>query len=212
MSPNKHSILLVDDHPIVGASTQSLLEGQDHLEVIGVKYSAEALFEFLENQNQPDLLILDVSLPDIDGFEICKRLRQQRTTMKVIIYTMHNIPRFIEHFYENGANGFVLKSGEFGDLIDAVNDVIAGKRSFPGREDTELSEGDASTEENQLQITDQERHLIKLLDQNHSTLEIERQLQLSKTEIFALRKGLLFKINVANTQTLIQKAKEYKWI
>lgn len=211
MTTQRHSILLVDDHPIVGASTQSLLEGQDHLEVIGVKYSAEDLFEFLHKEGQPDLLILDVSLPDIDGFEICKRLREQRTTMKVIIYTMHNIPRFIDHFYENGANGFVLKSGEFGDLIDAVNQVINGNRYFPGKE-SELSEGDARTEENQIQITEQERKLIELLDQNYSTLEIERQLQLSKTEIFSLRKGLLFKMNVANTQTLIQKAKQFKWI
>mgnify|MGYP001036878787 CR=1 FL=1 len=211
MSSNKHSVLLVDDHPIVAASTRSLLEGENHLEVVGVKYSAEELFSFL-SEREPDLLILDVSLPDIDGFEICKRLKQQNTCMKVIIYTMHNIPRFNQYFYENGANGFVLKSGEFGDLIDAINQVIKGNRYFPGRDTLDLSEGDAQTEENQIQITDQERQLIILLEKNYSTLEIERQLKLSKTEIFSLRKSLLFKVNVSNTQNLIRKAKYFKWI
>lgn len=205
-----HKILLVDDHPIVGASTKSVLEVEDNIEVIGVVYSAKELFAFLEKR-LPDILILDVSLPDIDGFEIFKRLKKTNHNMDVIIYTMHNIPRFIEYFYDSGAKGFVLKSGEFGELIHAISTVVNGQRYFPTKEIQETGLDEAS-EENQIQLTELEKKLIIHLDKNYSTLEIERRLSITKAEIFSLRKSLLFKTNVSNTQKLIEKAKMNKWI
>lgn len=205
-----HKILLVDDHPIVGASTKSVLEVEQNIDVIGVVYSAEELFKFLES-NTPDILILDVSLPDIDGFEICKRLKKAQLNIDVIIYTMHNIPRFIEYFYDSGAKGFVLKSGEFGELVHAISTVVNGERYFPSKEISE-NDLDEASEENQIQLTEIEKKLILHLDKKYSTLEIERSLSISKAEIFSLRKGLLFKTNASNTQQLIEKAKINKWI
>ncbi|GGH69378.1 DNA-binding response regulator [Phaeocystidibacter marisrubri] len=189
---------------------KAIVEMDGSFDILAVCSSSEELFTTLEEVT-PDIIVLDISLPDVDGFDIFARLRTFHPQVKTIIYTMHRVRRYMDHFHQNGANGYVLKSGELGELVDALKQVYNGERYFP-ESVTGIKHVDDDYEDNQIQLTETEKLTLRALNINRSNKEIAETLDVSINEVIDIRKSLLFKSNAVNTRELLEYAKRKKWI
>lgn len=115
-------ILLVDDHPIVRQGLKTILEGHSGWEVIGeASDGAEAVEK--AGRLQPDVIVLDVTMPTMNGLEACRLLRKQVPQLEILFVTQHDSPHMMREALEAGARGYVVKSNAARDLLEAVEAV-----------------------------------------------------------------------------------------
>jgi DNA-binding NarL/FixJ family response regulator len=130
-------ILLVDDHPIVRQGLRTLLEGHSDWEVIGEASDGAEAVEKAKNLS-PDVMVLDVTMPRMNGLEACRLLRRQSPALEILFVTQHDSPQMMREALEAGARGYVVKSNAARDLLAAVEAVSQHRvftalngRSFP---------------------------------------------------------------------------------
>jgi DNA-binding NarL/FixJ family response regulator len=121
-------ILLVDDHPIVRQGLKTLLEGHSGWEVIGEAADGAEAVEKAKNLS-PDVMVLDVTMPRMNGLEACRMLRQQCPGLEILFVTQHDSPQMMREALEAGARGYVVKSNAARDLLAAV-DAVSQHRVF----------------------------------------------------------------------------------
>lgn len=121
-------ILLVDDHPIVRQGLKTLLEGHSGWEVIGEASDGAEAVEKAKDLN-PDVMVLDVTMPRMNGLEACRLLRQQCPGLEILFVTQHDSPQMMREALEAGARGYVVKSNAARDLLAAV-DAVSQHRVF----------------------------------------------------------------------------------
>ena len=121
-------ILLVDDHPIVRQGLKTLLEGHSGWEVIGEASDGAEAVEKAKDLN-PDVMVLDVTMPRMNGLEACRLLRQECPGLEVLFVTQHDSPQMMREALEAGARGYVVKSNAARDLLAAV-DAVSQHRVF----------------------------------------------------------------------------------
>jgi DNA-binding NarL/FixJ family response regulator len=119
-------ILLVDDHPIVRQGLKTLLEGRKGWEVIGEASDGVEAVEKAKNLN-PDVMVLDVTMPRMNGLEACRVLRKQAPALEILFVTQHDSPQMMTEALEAGARGYVVKSNAARDLLEAVEAVSQHK-------------------------------------------------------------------------------------
>jgi two-component system, NarL family, response regulator DegU len=120
------TVVLIDDHPIVRAGMRAILNCADDISVVGEGGSSrEALH--LVSELSPDVLVLDIGLPDSNGNEVVSRLKETKSKTSILILTAHNDPQIIFNLLENGATGYVLKDEALETLANAVRAAAAGK-------------------------------------------------------------------------------------
>ena len=125
MTMNRLRVLLADDHPAMLAQVESLLK--DEFDVIGKVADGQALLEAAA-ELQPSVMIVDISMPIVDGIEAVRRLRAGGNTAKIVFLTVHEDADFANAALEAGGDGYVVKSRLATDLIDAIRDAIAGRQ------------------------------------------------------------------------------------
>ena len=121
-------ILLVDDHPIVRQGLKTLLEGHSGWEVIGEAADGAEAVEKAKNLS-PDVMVLDVTMPRMNGLEACRLLRQECPGLEILFVTQHDSPQMMREALEAGARGYVVKSNAARDLLAAV-DAVSQHRVF----------------------------------------------------------------------------------
>ncbi|MBC7935338.1 MAG: response regulator transcription factor [Rhizobacter sp.] len=119
-------ILIIDDHPLVMDGVATMVKGVDYLEVMGPCKSGAAALDFL-SANEPEIILLDISLLDIDVLELCSQIRKTNTSVKIIGLTSTNQAGIITQFLAKGGNGYLLKNMEREELIDATDEVMNDK-------------------------------------------------------------------------------------
>ena len=115
-------ILLVDDHPIVRQGLKTLLEGHSGWEVIGEAADGAEAVEKAKDLS-PDVMVLDVTMPRMNGLEACRLLRQECPGLEILFVTQHDSPQMMREALEAGARGYVVKSNAARDLLAAVDEV-----------------------------------------------------------------------------------------
>ena len=119
-------VLLTDDHAVVRSGVRRLLEQHDGIEVVAEAESGEQAYQ-LFGEYLPDVLVMDMSMPGMGGLEALRRIIARHSNAKVIIFSMHENATFATQALTSGAVGYVAKSGEADDLVNAVRDVAVGK-------------------------------------------------------------------------------------
>jgi DNA-binding NarL/FixJ family response regulator len=121
-------ILLADDHPIVRQGLKTLLEGQPGWQIVGeASDGLEALHK--ADSLQPDVMVLDVTMPKLNGLETCRLLRQKAPGLEILFVTQHDSPHMMREALEAGARGYVVKSNAARDLLEAVK-AVSEHRAF----------------------------------------------------------------------------------
>ncbi len=196
------TVLLVDDHTILRQGVASLLRSAPDLNVIAeARTGAEAVQRATDLQ--PDLIVMDMSLPDIDGIEAGRRIRQAGCASEIIFLTMHNDPGLVEAAFEIGARGYLLKDDTMDDLLYAVRAVLRGERFTSVSLTTGETRGarPSSTE-----LSRREREVVSLIAAGLTSKEIASRLSISVKTVETHRARIMQKLGVRKSADVIRYA------
>lgn len=197
----KANVFIVDDHYMVIEGIRSLLQNEKGIEWMGHATNAASCLGFLKQQ-QPDVILMDVNLPDMSGTDLCKQVKQLYPSVFVLGLSTFNQQPVIRNMMENGASGYVLKNATKEELMAAILAVLSGKTYFSMEAALSLKEPD-----NKLPlITRREKEVLLMIAEGFTNAEIAEKLFISIPTVNTHRKSLIEKFNVNNTATLISKA------
>ncbi|MDZ7650962.1 MAG: response regulator transcription factor [Cytophagales bacterium] len=206
---NPTTILVIDDHPLVADGIKTMLKESEDLKIIGVCKTAKEALSFLMEQT-PDIILLDISLPDMDGLQLCEVIRKKNKESKIIGLTSTNEAGIITGLLQRGGNGYLLKNMEREDLIEAIATVTTGKIYLSKAANERVLEQFhrlGSTETNPV-LTRREKEILKLLSDGLNGPEIAENLFLSPLTVETHRKNLLRKFNAHSVQLLLKIARD----
>lgn len=223
------SIVLVDDHAIVRDGIKYLLEEDDKLSIIGEGSNGLEAIELVKTL-QPDLLIIDVRMPEMNGIEALKIINSQPTTTKSIVLSMHDSEEYILESIDAKAMGYLLKDASKAEVLKAIHTVYQGEKYFSGDisniivnnllkksspQITNPKETPIPTEEkstNTYNLTKKEIEILQFVLLGKTNKEISEELNKSKRTIETHRFNLMKKMDVKNLIELSSKAKEQGFI
>ncbi len=217
-------IVLADDHSLVRDGIRALLEEDDNYMVIGeVSNGKEAVQMVLDKK--PDLLIIDIRMPEMNGIEAVEELKKHSSATKCIILSMHDSEEYILKSVNAGASGYLLKDTGKSEFLKAISTVEQGGKYFSGDisnvlVNNLLSQGQTKQESkpktkngsNSFGITSKELQILELVLSGLTNKQISEKLQKSKRTIETHRFNLMRKMGVNNLMDLARKAQEYKLI
>jgi len=216
-------ILLADDHAIVRDGIKYLLEDEGDIEVVGEASNGLEALELVE-KTQPDLLIIDVRMPEMNGIEAVKILNQKPTNTKAIVLSMHDSEEYILKAIEAKAMGYLLKDADKSEVLKAIHTVYNGEKYFSGDisnvivnnllknsvgSRTLISASEEISNHNKLNLTKKEIEILNLILLGKTNKEISIELNNSKRTIETHRFNLMKKMNVKNLMELAAKAAQY---
>lgn len=195
-SKGKIDIVVVDDHKMFLDGMISVLSGQENFTILFVENSArEALVKL--NDQKPDIIITDISMPEMNGIEFIKIVRKNYPEIKILVLSMFDNLQSIENI-----DGYLLKETDTEELIAAINSIVLeDKKYFSGQKhkmDEDAWKGSV--------LTQREKQIIQLIAEEHTTGTMASTLNLSKGTIETHRKNIFFKLQVRNIAGLMKKA------
>jgi DNA-binding NarL/FixJ family response regulator len=202
----KITILLVDDHRLIRDSWSFILNSDPRFEVVGETSSGEEAIE-LSKSKRPDIVLMDVNMTPLNGFDATKQIRKFSPGSKVIGVSMHSMPAYAKRMLQLGAMGYVTKNSSKDEMMTAIIEVNSGRKYIC--EDVknilaqqELEEGSpATTDMNNL--SRRELDIIQLIKEGLSSKEIALQLDISLKTVEVHRYNILKKLNLKNTAALV---------
>ena len=206
--PAPTRVLLADDHNLVRAGVRKILEAHSGFEVVGEVGDGESALRALE-QLPADVLVLDLTMPGMDGFEVLARAKQIRPSVRVLVLTMHASSEYVARAVREGADGYLLKDSAVQELVEAIEAVIAGRAYYSPPVQQELSQllRAGSTLGRPLDLlTDRERDVLRLVVRGLSTKEIAARLDISPRTVDTHRANLMRKLGLRSVALLTQFA------
>jgi DNA-binding NarL/FixJ family response regulator len=207
-------IMIIDDHPLVADGIQMMLKDVDYLSIVTTVKSGGTALQFLNN-NEPEIILLDISLPDMDGLQLCTLIRQKNKYSKIIGLTSANDASIITQLLHRGANGYLLKNMERNELLEAIDKVLEGKIFLSRAANEKVLEQFTSVStalDSMPALTRREKEVLSLLNEGLNGPQIAEKLFISSFTVETHRKNLLQKFNVNSTQQLLRTAREKKLI
>ena len=125
-SSTKYNILLVDDYPPIRHILKKIIEANPDLQVVGELHDGLDLLDFLK-RSRAQLVVLDISMPFVDGFEATRRIKQDYPNVKILILSIHNYQEYVDHALSIGAEGYLLKEEVDDELLPAISSLRQGK-------------------------------------------------------------------------------------
>ena len=195
-------IFIVDDHYMVVEGIRSLLQHEADIEWMGHAMNAASCMAFLQQQ-RPDVILMDINLPDKSGIDLCKEVKEKYPGVFIIGLSTFNQQSFIQKMMENGASGYILKNATLDELVEAVDSVVKGKIFLSNETAATLRKPDQSSVP---VITSREKEVLGLVAEGLTNNEIAQQLFISPTTVETHRKSLLNKFGAKNTASLVRMA------
>ena len=203
----KVGIFVVDDHYMVIEGIRSLLQNEKTLDWMGHATNAESCLSFLK-LHEPDVIFMDVNLPDKSGIDLCKEVKQLYPSIAILGLSTFNQQAIIKNMMDNGALGYVLKNATKEELLEAINSVSKGKVYYS----LEVLSALRKPVPSQLLITRREKEVLLLIAEGLTNAEISAKLFISIPTVNTHRKSLLEKFDAKNTAMLISKATKLELI
>jgi len=202
-------VLLADDHSLMREGLRSLFDGCDDMAVIATAANGRTAVA-LALKHKPEVIIMDVSMPDLNGIEATTQILRKLPGAKIIALSIHRDPRFVAGMYKAGAMGYVLKDNVFKELLRAVKMVVAGQRYIcPDLTDVvvaSLANPDGSTATPLGTLTPRERQTLQLLAEGNTMKRISQHLGVSVKTIETYRQSIGHKLGVHSLVQLIKLA------
>lgn len=198
-------VYIVDDHKLVCEGLTDLINQSGQAHVSYTFNTLKACWQAL-GQRRPDVLLLDLSMPDGDGIDFCHQIIKDYPKIKVIALTIHDEYSMIQRMMDCGAHGYVLKSSSSEELLDAINSVWQGRQYVSQLVTDILREGQAKT----IVLSEVEKNILRFICDGMTNPQIADQLRLSTETINWYRKRLLAKFEVKNSVGLVRKVLEQK--
>lgn len=195
-------LFIVDDHYMVIEGIRALLQQEAGVEWMGHATNGESCLAFLRGR-QPDVLFMDISLPDQSGIDLCKKVKELYPNIFILGLSTFNQQSFIQKMMDNGASGYLLKNAGRTELMAAIATVMRGKTYFSHEAATALSQ---QPKQDVPLLTRRELEVLALIAAGMTNNEIASKLFIAATTVETHRKSLLAKFAAKNTATLVRTA------
>lgn len=196
-------ILIVEDHPIVSESLERIIAAAG-LDVECTAASTAARGLACLNNKAYDLILLDINLPDMSGIEFCASARNRYPDLKILAITTVAQRHVVEKMLDQGADGFILKTSDTGDITEGIRQVLNGRTIYLGKGVKELIRGVNTDNPDLPLITRRESEILKLIADGLTNQEIADRLFISTFTVDSHRKNLLLKFHARNTASLVK--------
>jgi two-component system response regulator NreC len=211
--PPSIRVLLADDHPLILYGMERILNMEKNFKVVCLAHDGCETVLGIE-KHQPDIALVDIMMPQLNGFEVVSKLRMAHNNTKVIFLSMHDHPEFISQAIELKANGYLLKDDSPEHIINAIHTVMNGATFYSPNIASNLVKKILVTRDTVAKKSDipilslRERQVLRLISQGYTNAEIGEQLHLSKRTIETHRKRIMERMQTRNTVLLLKKAAE----
>ncbi len=205
-----YTIILADDHAMLREGIRKIIERIEDARISGEANDGLELLELLK-KSSPNLIILDISMPNLRGLEAIREIRKTYPKVKILVLTMHKKKEFLRQALRDGADGFLLKEDAGSELIRAVQTVRKGGKYLSPLL-TNVLTSLAVEEENPEVLTMREREVLKLLAEGKRTKEIAAALYISPHTVRRHRSNIMEKLNIKNLADLVKYAISQSYI
>ncbi|MBF0328785.1 MAG: response regulator transcription factor [Nitrospirae bacterium] len=207
----KISIVLVEDHSIVRQGVRALLEREPGFVIVG---EAENGLQAVDEARKlcPDILVLDIEMPDINGIEVTRRVREFSKSIRIIILSMYENEAYVVEAFKKGANGYVLKGSSGSILVQAVHEVLAGHQYLGPPLTTEMLNlymnraVDSSANDPFASLTAREREVLHMAARGFSSSKIAKMLSISTRTVEVHRSNMMRKLSIHSKTELVMFA------
>lgn len=204
-------VLIADDHIIVRSGLRLLLETEPDIDVVGEASEGREALNLVE-KHLPDVVLMDIAMPGMDGLEATRRIKASWPQIQVLVLTMHRSDEYFFEMLKAGASGYILKGAETSDLIHAVRVVGRGEVFlYPAMAKKlvkdylnfiQWGEGTGTS------LSVREKEILRLIGEGCSTKEIAEKLVISPSTVHSHRSNLMTKLGLSNRRELIQYARQ----
>jgi two-component system response regulator NreC len=216
MLTKKIRVILIDDHSIVRAGLKLLLRDDPDIEVVGDAANGRdgiRLFERISRGEMPggpiDVVVTDLSMPDIGGMEVIRQVRRLRPEVRILILSMHSDDEYIQALFDLGADGYLLKQAAPNELAEAIHTIARGEMALSPSITRRLMTKMHNQRNNQkvaMLLSERERQVLNLMATGITSKELAHELGLSTKTVENHRSRILSKLGVANTAAAINVA------
>jgi DNA-binding NarL/FixJ family response regulator len=214
-------LILADDHAVVRAGTRQLLERQPDFNIVGEASDGEEAVR-LAHELQPDVMVMDVRMPKLSGVEATRRIKEECPEVRVLVLTAHDDDEYVFALLQAGANGYLLKTAEFDELVRAIHTVAAGQSALApevaGKVVARFTSGQslpdvlASTQDQYDGLTERELSILKLVGKGLSNKQIGKELFISDRTVQAHLSNIFSKLGVSSRTEAVMHAVRKNWI
>ncbi len=201
-------VVLADDHAIVRHGLSRAFQQEKDLEVVGQAQDGLSLVK-LVGELSPDVVVMDISMPELNGIEATRRITTAHPNVKVIGLSMHSSDKYVREMFKAGACGYLLKDCPFEELVEAIRIVVRGKTYIsPSIGDTIIKDylSKPGQESAYSILSAREREVLQLLAEGHTTKQAGQQLGISPKTVEVHRTNIMEKLNIDNIAQLTKYA------
>ena len=202
-------VLIVDDHAVVRSGLRLLLEAEEGLDPVGQAGTArDAIFQ--ARSTKPDVILLDVVMPDQTGLDVLPQLLHEHPETKVLVLSMQDDPQYVRQAFASGASGYVLKEAADTEVVAAIREVAAGGRYVHPELGARLIDAEtaAARRAEEDPLSEREREVLRLLALGHTNQEISKQLYISVRTAETHRAHIMQKLRLSSRAELVRYALE----
>lgn len=206
----KINLLIADDHTMFLQGIVSLLEQESEINIVGKAVNGIEALEKIKTEN-PDLVILDISMPEMDGIELSKILKKDFPEVKILVVSTHSNVKIISRLIRIGVNGYLLKNAEKSELLKAIQTIASGENYFSEETEEKHLANHLKIEKQVSVLTElssREKEILVLIAHEYNTAEIAEKTFISLNTVNTHRRNLLSKLNAKNTAGLVKYAVE----
>jgi DNA-binding NarL/FixJ family response regulator len=216
MTPQPWRVLMVDDHPVVIAGLKALVEADPDFQVVGEARDGRTALR-LAKQLVPDVVVLDISMPEMNGIEVAASLLAERPECRVLVLTVHEDRAYLRQLVEAGVSGYLLKRSASDELIRALHAVVSGGMYLdpaiagkvvgrPARGASHPQLGRAA------ELSERETDVLRLVAGGHSNKEISARLNISVKTVETYKARAMEKLGYRSRVELVRYAADHGWL
>jgi len=205
-------VLIADDHPVIIAGLRAIIEKKaEDIKVIGEASNGKEVLEIAKNY-PPDVYILDISMPILNGIETASRLKKLNPRSNIIILSIHNSNAFVEKAFDSGAKGYILKESATEDIVYAIRKVYLGQYFLSPSISKVIVNGFLNRIEHRDRtksvavLTKKEMDILQLIGEGYTTKKIAQHLNISLYTVQVHRKNIMQKLDIHESANLIRYA------
>lgn len=200
-------VAIIDDHVLFADGLKKIINESGFAQIICIAHNGRDGLKQLKNV-LPDVLLLDINLPDTDGITLCEEIKNLCPALPILALTSYNEYTMVRRMMESGASGYILKNAMAEEMLEGIQTVAAGEKFLCHEVDLLMKK----QSNNAVWLTPRERQLLKLIVEGYTNHEIAEKIFLGVETVNSYRKNLLFKLDAKNTAVLVRMAIEQKLI
>lgn len=202
-------VVLVEDHGLVRAGIRALLRSFEGIDVVAEASNGREALQLVKN-HQPDVVLMDVSMPGLNGLQATARITKESPTVRVLMLSMHANEEYVRQALEAGAAGYLLKGADVSELVLAIRSIARGEAYLTPAVSKQIVQqylhGEKGTAGLLDKLTARQREILQLIAESRTTKEIARELNLSVKTVESHRSQIMERLNIHNVSGLVRYA------